>query len=206
MGGTLGLVVLLMEVLRRSRIGSGCFAFCLSVVWPGEGARDDCKTLGKPVFLIVGHGDVRARFSLLSGALSCLPEYQAVAFKMASSSLFQIPHCGGLSVENRPASCGHTLADRGWPRPRGPRQPCGSGLWRSYEWHDPAGGWQLAVVSPTGPGRLGRLLAREVGRGCCTMPASLLPGRPRTTAQPIVSVIRRGAASLWVYAALLSAW
>lgn len=69
------------------------------------------------------------------------------------------------------ASCGHTLAGRGWLRPHRPLQSCRFGQWRSNEWYDlPELGSRQSHPAWT-PGKTS--LEGELGRGCCA-PANLL--------------------------------
>lgn len=150
-------------------------------------------------FFIMEHRGLRSR---LRYVLSCVLEYQAAAFKMASSSSFQILHCSGLTVENShpPGVLRPHPGRRRLATPTRPPPVFWSGLWRSYEWHDLPDLCSRQSRRAWRPGKTS--LEKEVGRGCCTLPTSFFPWSRRTTARPIGSVIWRVAASLWVYAAL----
>lgn len=104
-----------------------------------------------------------------------LPPHQAVGnigspWKVPPSRFFtaaaSLPRTTTLQ-----ASCGHTLAGRGWLRPHRPLQSCRFGQWRSNEWYDlPELGSRQSHPAWT-PGKT--LLEGELGRGCCA-PANLL--------------------------------
>lgn len=155
------------------------------------------------MFLIVARKNVRCLLSLRWGAFSCLPEWQAVASKMASSSSFQILHCGGLLTaenNNSRASCGHTPAGQAGYAHAASSSP--AGLANGGDTNGTTCP-SLAIASRTGIGRLGRLCWKgRRGEGAAPLPTSLFPGTCRTTAQPIGSKMWQVAASLWVYAAL----
>lgn len=121
---------------------------------------------------------------------------------MASSSSFQILHCGGLCGEQQPAwrpAATPWRAQAGYAHaaPSSPVGVANGGATNGTTCPS------LAVASRTGLGRLGRLCWKgRRGEGAAPMPASLFPWSCRTTAQPIGSEMWRVAGSLWVYAAL----
>lgn len=116
-------------------------------------------------------------FLLRLEALSCLPEYQAVVFKMASSSSFQIIHCRGLTDENHHRPPGVLQPRPGVRRLATPTKPSSvqrSGQWRGNEWHDLTELGSRQSQRAWTPGET--LLEGEVGRRCCTptnLPLSL---------------------------------
>ena len=132
-----------------------------------------------------------------------MPEWQAAASKMASSSSFQVLLCGGrLNPENldrrRPVATPRR-AEPGYAH-AAPLQSCGLANGGATNGTTCP---SLAVSSRTGLGRLERLCWKgRQGEGAAPLPTSLFPWSCRTTAQPIGSEMWRVAASLGVYAAL----
>lgn len=116
------------------------------------------------------HRDVRSRFHYSWEPLTVSPENQAAAFKMASSSSFQILHCSGLTAENHHPP-GVLRPHPGGPRLATPTQaPPVLPVWPMEEQRmvRPARAWQ----SPVAPGLdswedfVGRGVGERVLRPC----------------------------------------